>query len=548
MKKRSDRTPTVKQQSADKQITRRALLKTLAMSIPAVGLGKRALAAGQRRSSNQVVGKNVVLFLTDQERAIQHFPVNWERDNLPGLTRLKRNGLTFENAFTDACMCSPARSTLMSGYFPAQHGVKYTLEQGMSDPPNPQVVLPLDLPNIATVMSAAGYNVVYKGKWHCSKPGNADGTWVPSDVGQYGFTRWNPQDAGANQDIAEGGGPPTGPWSSGNNDGRFMNDDGDYQDGDEGVLAYLNMVARDHQPFFLIVSLVNPHDVLFYPDPQKYIAAGYCATPNDCSWLTGDIEIPSTIGESLATKPSAQQQFLNISQLLGPLDTAEKQRKYLNFYGNLMKSSDNYLVQVLDTLDNLGLTNNTIIIRTADHGEMGLSHGGLRQKNFVFYEEAIRVPLVFSNPELYPGQRKSRSLVSHVDFLPTLATLFDVPTSARAAWQGIDYSRLVLNPTGQAVQDYIVFTYDDFQSGQPRPPYPMPPNHIVSIREERYKLAEYYDVHGVEPSQWEMYDLVTDPLELTNLANAPRNPHQQREYERLQSKLAAVKATRLQMP
>ena len=189
-----------------RRLTRRAVLKTLAMSVPALRLGARSLAQAQARSSNQLAGKNVVLFLTDQERAIQHFPDNWEQDNLPGLTRLKQNGLSFERALTDACMCSPARSTLMSGYFPAQHGVKYTLEQDMPTPPYPQVQLPLDLPNIATVMSAARYNVVYKGKWHCSKPADPGGTWVPSDVGQYGFTRWDPQDAGANQDPPEGGG------------------------------------------------------------------------------------------------------------------------------------------------------------------------------------------------------------------------------------------------------------------------------------------------------------------------------------------------------
>jgi arylsulfatase A-like enzyme len=68
----------------------------------------------------------------------------------------------------------------------------------------------------------------------------------------------------------------------------------------------------------------------------------------------------------------------------------------------------------------------------------------------------------------------------------------------------------------------------------------------VSIREERFKLAVYYDAHHVEPSQWEMYDLVEDPLEVCNIANGPRTRRQQREYERLQAKLAEVKATRLQ--
>ena len=96
----------------------------------------------RRKGRGNVAGMNVVLFLTDQERAIQHFPPNWLRQNLPGMRRLQRNGLSFERAFTNACMCSPARSTLMSGYFPAQHGVKYTLEEDMPAPKYPQVELP----------------------------------------------------------------------------------------------------------------------------------------------------------------------------------------------------------------------------------------------------------------------------------------------------------------------------------------------------------------------------------------------------------------------
>ena len=78
-----------------------------------------------------------------------HFPPDWAEQNLPGAERLQQNGLTFDRAFCNACMCSPSRATLMTGYFPAQHGVKYTLEEDMPSPQYPQVELPLDLPNIA---------------------------------------------------------------------------------------------------------------------------------------------------------------------------------------------------------------------------------------------------------------------------------------------------------------------------------------------------------------------------------------------------------------
>ncbi|HYR11108.1 MAG TPA: sulfatase-like hydrolase/transferase, partial [Longimicrobium sp.] len=424
------------------------------------------------------------------------------------------------------------------GYFPAQHGVKYTLEEDMYNPRKyDQVQMPLDLPNIATVLRAAGYNVVYKGKWHLSKPGK-DQPWTPGDVEQYGFTRWNPPDAGANQDVDQAGGG----WPD--NDGRFMDADGPTAAGDEGALAYLRSAAARQQPFFLIVSLVNPHDVLFYPNTWRQ--AGY----EGHAWFEGDIGLPATVDEDLSTKPVVQAEFLAaFNQGGGALSTPEMKREYLNFYGNLMKASDQYLVNVLDTLDATGLMDDTVVIRTADHGEMGLAHGGLRQKNFNFYEESLKVPLIFSSRRLYPQAVTSDALVSHVDFLPTLASLFNAPRTAGARWQGVDYARKVLHPeSARRPQRYVVFTWDDWQAGQSSGPYLTPPNHIVSIREERWKLAKYYDAVGNVPTQWEMYDLLTDPLERTNLAwhGYERTPEQEAHFRRLKRRLARIQKTRLQ--
>jgi choline-sulfatase len=520
-------------------ITRGDLLKAAGVAAPGLLLGGRAAAAAARPRralpARQVAGMNVLVFLTDQQRAIQHFPPGWAKRNMPGLTRLQRHGLTFEHAFTNACMCSPARSTFMSGYFPAQHGVKYTLETDMPAPQYPQVELATTFKNPASVVAAAGYTPVYKGKFHCNKPANGS-TWVPSDVNQYGFTRWDPPDAGANQDVSEEGG---GVYD---NDGRFMNSQGTPEAGTEGAVQYLSSTAAQSQPFFMVVSLVNPHDVLFYP--KTYGSGGY-----DQSWLQGEIEVPKTANEDLSTKPSVQAQFLKLFNASGPIPTAQMKRNYLNFYGNLMKASDAYLVKILQTLAKAGLLDNTLVIATADHGEMGTTHGGMRQKNFNFYEESTRVPLVYSNPRLFKKPQRSRALVSHVDFLPTLASLVDAPAAARDSWQGIDYSDQILSrsPTKPS-QNYTVFTYDDWQSGQSRGPYPKPPNHIVSIREHRYKLARYYDADGNAPDQWEMYDLKTDPLERINLAHKvhKRSPEVKRQYRRLRRKLARVQKTRLQ--
>jgi choline-sulfatase len=520
------------------KLTRKELIGSGASAAAAALLAQsagveRALGAskGKRRD---VAGMNIVLFLTDQERAIQHFPPNWLRQNLPGMRRLRRHGLSFERAFTNACMCSPARSTLMSGYFPAQHGVKYTLEEDMPATEYPQVELPVELKNLATVMRAAGYNVVYKGKWHCSKPAGEKA--VPADLEKYGFLRWDPPDAGANQSVPEAGGGFV------DNDGRFIESVGEAAAGTEGALQYLGSTAAQQQPFFMVISLVNPHDVLFYPS-KTFEEAGY-----DDSWLEGNIHAPATNEEDLSTKPSVQEEFLRIFNLTGKPKNAAQKRNYLNFYGNLMRSSDNYLVNVLDKLEETGLFDNTLIVRTADHGEMGLTHGGLRQKNFNFYEEAIRVPLVYSSPKLFSRPLTTDALVSHVDFLPTLASLAAAPKEARTNWQGVDYSKLVLDPSAtNSAQSYIVFTYDDYQSGQAHGPYPKPPNHIVSIREGRWKLAKYYDLNHQKRPQWEMYDLKHDPLEKTNLAfkGYKRSPTQEKQFQRLKRKLARVEKTRL---
>lgn len=92
-------------------LNRRDLLKSAAISasLPLMGAEPKSLFGSRQPESG--LGMNVVLFMTDQERSIQHFPANWEQANLPGMTRLKSNGLSFENAFTNSCMCSPARST-----------------------------------------------------------------------------------------------------------------------------------------------------------------------------------------------------------------------------------------------------------------------------------------------------------------------------------------------------------------------------------------------------------------------------------------------------
>ncbi len=475
---------------------------------------------------------NLLFILTDQERHTQYFPDGWEETNLPNLTRLKNNGLTFNNAFCNSCMCSPSRSTFLTGLYPAQHLVTDTLPEAEGEP-NTQAEIELnpDLPNMAQMLKTAGYNVHYKGKWHVTKPGGNE--WTSEDLTAFGFDSWQPPDAGEDLDPENYGG------GRANHDGRIAED-----------ASTLLQNINTSQPFALFVSLVNPHDVTAYPDKfdQDY----------DQSMLTGEIELPPTIDENLENnyKPKAHAELLKkLKTGIGALPTVLHKKRNVNFYGNLVKHVDQEIGKVLDVLYSSRdgqepVANNTIVFRFADHGEMGLSHGGLRQKMFVTYEEAIRIPMIISNPVLFPNPITSDALVSLVDIMPTVATLSNLPQRENWLFKGTDFSDIINDPSVESVQDEILFTFDDIKAGMEKVDQLVaPPNRIRCIREKDWKYARFFDLDGNVAPEFEMYDLVNDAQEMENLAHPshPRynEPNIVLQRNRLKNKLAAMEEEKL---
>ncbi|MBL9174532.1 MAG: sulfatase-like hydrolase/transferase [Verrucomicrobiales bacterium] len=513
-------------------LDRRRFLKTSSVAVGSI-LGSHFLGVvtPATAASAGPVRKNILIFMTDQERKPQWFPSGWEEKFLPNTQRLKRDGLTFENAFCASTMCTPSRTTLFTGLFPVQHQSKDTLTLDMEQSPVEHQLDPT-LPNMATCLKEAGYDVIYKGKWHLSKgvQGADPGVTLPDDISRYGFDGWDPPDAGMNTDPTQFGG------GFADNDGRYIDD----------AIAFLQgrVANPSPRPFCLIVSLVNPHDVLAYPKPDKFLGGGY--TPD---WLVPTdppIALPPTVGENLLenNKPLAQEQYKIASAGLGILASDDKKLNYLNFYGNLMQLVDSQLGELLAVFDQGGtageqLLRDTIIIRTSDHGEMAMCHGGLRQKPFVVYEEALRVPLIWSNPELFRGRGSTQALVSHVDLLPTLCSLVGVPDWRAKGFRGVDYSSILLNPSAPPVQDHVLFTFDDIYAGQDETQFPNgvahPINRIQMIRTADFKYAKYYGDPSVG-DQEEFYDLrpqggdydstYGQPLEMKNLSQwAATRPH-----------------------
>jgi choline-sulfatase len=502
---------------------------------------------------------NLVLLITDQQSGHPHWPPGWAEANLPAMRRLQEHGLTFTNGYTNSCTCSPSRTTLFTGLYPAQHGVVEVLEcdnSGRPDPvPDPasggaavqastllvkerrQRGLSSELQNMAKILRTAGYHVAYKGKWHLTKPVQyslslGQKYWTEADVAHladlYGFLDWTMPDAGDNLKIANMGGGRI------DNDGRFV--DGRGQAAKYGYSIPRDRLEREsalhflktydsEAPFCLIVSLINPHDVLAYPGTDGaivtlkngtqvplYQAAGY----HDREFEHLPIGLPATVDENLDTKPKAQAEFRVLSnQGNGVIDEAdvEKQRLYCRFYAYLCREADAQLGKVLDALDaRPGGAEETVILRISDHGDMAMSHGRQRQKMYNVYQETLNVPFIVSNPRLFPRAEVTGALASLIDVLPTLSTLAGVPDRDRWTFKGQDLAPILEDPRA-TVQDFLHYTYDDLYFYVPAP------NHIRCLIEKDWKYAVYYDIYTGREPEYEMYNRRTDPLETHNLAH-----------------------------
>jgi arylsulfatase A-like enzyme len=512
----------------------------------------------------------MLLLITDQQRAPQHWPnePGWLRALTPADHELARTGLSFRRAFCATCMCSPSRATLLTGDFPSRHGVTLTLTAAdlRPDPrnvpavfgsvggmlrdghvsrrrvlrqvarttlPDPRAGGEPELhpytPTLGKRLRAAGYHVEYRGKWHLTQPANGE-EWSERDSEildqRYGFGGWVAPDAGENAKAEHFGG--------GNAGRSGMGWDEDYTRQAEELLATGDLP----EPFCLIVSLVNPHDVLGYP--SSYLEGGY--QPEEFRDL--GVELPTTVDESLATKPGAQGlSRLGMTAYLGPLNSEREQLDYVNFYAYLHRLVDEKIGRVLAALGDAGdpdsLRSRTVIVRCADHGEMGLSHGGLRQKAFNAYEETIRVPLIVSNPVLFPEARETDALASLADVTPTMLDLAGAPEPSLQGREltpilarhcapqgelhersGIDARPLTAHPApADTVQDAVHFTYDDHQAATATTNGPGQPNRLRAVRDGTAKYVAYLDPAGEAAPEYELYDVARDPCEAENLVD-----------------------------
>lgn len=397
---------------------------------------------------------NILFILVDQERYFKEHPKELE---IPGRRRLLDMGVTFTNHYIASSVCTASRSVVYTG----QHMPVTGMFDNVNFPFVPS--LTTNLPTIGTMMRQLGYYTAYKGKWHLASElepdPERDHNYV-NDMEKYGFSDWNP----AGDIIGD-------PWDG------FIRDNGSLA----GALQWLRtkglQLRGEGRPWFLSVDLVNPHDIMYFntdlpgekvqdtgalmmelrraPDTPSYSQTYDGVVPDNWTQALDEEGRPALHGEAMEATAHA----------LGRIPSEqERWRRFNDYYLNCMKEVDRKIDRLIEEVDDLGLLDQTVIIFTSDHGEMGGAHG-LRSKTGNAYEETVHVPLIVYTPG-GPAGVSCDAVTSHVDLAPTLLGLSGANPSAvegiAQALPGRDFSELTRNPkdaTVSSVRSGLLFAY-----------------------------------------------------------------------------------------
>ena len=528
---------------------RRDFLKTAGLGAAALGLGAHSSEAAEGAPSAPAGPYNILFILVDQERFFRpgELPAGYR---LPGHERLAKQGTTFVNHRINSCVCTPSRSVLYTG----QH-IQHTK---MFDNTNfPWITsLSTDMRTVGDMLRDAGYYTAYKGKWHLTKEFETVNTLgtptkiFTQEMEDYGFSDY----FGVGDIIAH-------------TRGGYLHDGVISAMGTSWLRGKGRDLAAEGKPWFLAVNLVNPHDVMFYDTdapgaplrPQRGL--GHVARdPRDPLYARQwEFKLPASYAQPLDApgRPSAHRDFLRSHDaLIGEIpNEVPRWRRRHNYYLNCVRDADRNIAALLAELDASGLANRTIVVFTADHGDMDGAHR-LHAKGAVAYREQNNVPLIVVHPAVRGG-RQCRAVTSHLDVAPTLVAMSATAEKRAAIAKGLpgrDFSGLLTAPDRaalDALHEGVLFNYNMFayldgeflmkavehiqKGGNPKElksaglvPDMLKRGAVRSVFDGRYVFARYFSPkqHNrpetleqlYRVNDMELYDTKADPQEVNNLA------------------------------
>ena len=425
---------------------------------------------------------NVLFFFDDQHRTDAVSCYGGINIQTPNIDRLAREGIRFTNGRSTSPLCTPYRGMLMTGKYPTHTGLLVNFV-------NPH----REERGIADAFRAAGYHTGFLGKWHLSsgfithqsmisgavREGVAtliEPEYVPPGRGRLGFDEW----AAFNfhMDFKQGFYYRDHPKKE-----YYPDYEADWIV-DESI-RFLKKHKDSDNPFFLMVA---PH----YPHP---------------AWR-GERDVSKRslqqISEQIQLPPNCRQSFP--MKLDSPGGTLELKLDQVRTYYAMCQNIDENLGRLLDYLDQAGLSENTLLVFTSDHGEQLGSHG--RKSKMVPFEDSINVPLILRWPNRIQASMVSDALYTPMDHLPTLCSLagVDVPTEI----DGIDLSPEILKQ-GKVQRDAVLIAHYVSAANYCR-------SHQDAMQWRGCRTKQYTYVKYISGREL-LFDNHADPYQMTNLIN-----------------------------
>ena len=447
-----------------------------------------AASAGPFFAFGKTRQANLLFLCSDQHQAAATGCYGHHQALTPHIDEIASEGIRFERAYCQAPVCVPSRGSIITGDYPSRHGARI-----LSDP------LPEGTRTIAHFFGDQGYATGAIGKMHFVDESRRHGFAHRVNAATYQSRLTRSEINAFRQDQGAGGGTTGSPSAMPE---RLFRDTF-YS---EEAVRFLRE-NRD-RPFCLWASFFMPHTPL---------------VPHQRFWDLYDgvqLDLPDRSPNALET--GFHGHLVRARERGWYQQTDEQLHDAIRgYYGNVSQMDAN-VGRVFDTLRELGLDRNTVVVYTSDHGEMAGAHRMWTKHNM--YEQSVRVPLIIRTPDRLGGGSAQQQIVEQADLFPTLAELcgFDPPS-------GIDGRSIAPAVRGEdhrsrefAYSEYYfcrrVFTADDRFVG--RPP-------ILMVRTNRWKL------NYLSWERSELFDLENDPGEFRNAIDDPGNSGIVRELEKI---------------
>jgi arylsulfatase A-like enzyme len=470
----------------DHPVSRRSFVRTAAVGSAALALSPKIFAQPAKLPRKS----NLLVFLPDQFRADTLGCYGGKNLHAPNLEKLASQSVLFEHAYVTQPVCSPSRSSLLTGTWPHQNGCKSN-----KDSLSPQ------LHCLPEMLTDPDYRTGYFGKWHLGDELSA----------QHGFQEW--------ATIEEYAKSASGKKVTGFTEySKFLISKGykpkphkGHQFSHKFVAALPFEVSRPkfleiktceflerhrNDPFVIFVAFFEPHPPYQGPFDNEHAHEEIALDPTVADVLGEDIPLRTRlIRESQARTAAAAGGFRILKQ------------KYLG----LITEIDHCIGTILAKLEDLGLSDRTITALTSDHGDMIGAHGLLGKK--LMYEQSARVPYLVR----VPGQRPLRcsQSVSHIDFVPTMLDLMAKPLHPQCV--GRSHTDLIRGENSAPLPVFLEWAPSPPKKSIQNSKLASPPEIVRALSESTRAI--------VSPDGWKLCLRDKDKNELYNMRDDPDERH-----------------------